>query len=192
MPLGRRRAQRLGQNGEAGELDGNFAGLGGEQRAVHADEIAEVEMLENVELLVAEDIFLRVNLDAPALVAHVNEHGLAHVAMRGDAAGERDFAAFGVMFARVLRRFPSGVNLFLNGSMPLARSAASLALRCSINEFVSSIKTGGRQVKHESGPESKKQNGLALPCGIYRCSNTAFRIHVSPRQTTPGLAKRKG
>src|SRR5690606_22180804 len=34
----------------------------------------------------------------------------------------------------------SGVNLFWNGSMPLARSAASLARRCSISEFVSSIR----------------------------------------------------
>ena len=42
---------------------------------LHADEIAEVEVRENVELFVAERIFLRVNLDAPALVAHVNEHG---------------------------------------------------------------------------------------------------------------------
>jgi hypothetical protein len=34
------------------------------------------------------------------------------------------------------------------------------------------------------GLESKKQSGLTLPCGIYRCSITAFRIHVSPLQTS--------
>jgi hypothetical protein len=45
--------------------------------------------------------------------------------------------------------------------MPFARKAMSLALRCSINEFVSSIKTGGGKVKHELGLESKKQSGLA-------------------------------
>ena len=72
-----------------------LAGLGAEQRARHADEIAEVEMLEDVELLVAQHILLRVNLDAPALVADVNEHGLAHVAMRGDAAGDAKPRAFG-------------------------------------------------------------------------------------------------
>ena len=60
---------------------------------------------ENMQMLVAEDIFLRVNLDPAALVADVNEHGLAHVAVRGDAAGERDFAAFGVIFARALAGF---------------------------------------------------------------------------------------
>ncbi len=58
-------------------------------------------MLENGKLLVAEDVFLRVDLHPPALVADVEEHGLAHVAVRGDASGERDFAAFGVLFARV-------------------------------------------------------------------------------------------
>ena len=103
----------------------------------------EVEMPEDVQLLVAEDIFLRINLDAPALVAHVNEHGFAHVAVRGDAAGDGDFAAFGVIASRASAHVSAGVNLFLNGSMPLARSAASLALRCSINEFVSSIRVGG-------------------------------------------------
>ncbi len=62
-------------------------------------------MLENVELLVAQDIFLRVSLDASALVADVNEHGLAHVAMRGDASGQRHFAAFNVIVARRLAGF---------------------------------------------------------------------------------------
>jgi hypothetical protein len=30
------------------------------------------------------------------------------------------------------------------------------------------------------GLESKKQSGLALPCGIYRCAITAFRIPCQP------------
>ncbi len=41
-----------------------------------------------------EGIFLRIDLDAPALVAHVNEHGLAHLAVRGDAPGDSDFGVF--------------------------------------------------------------------------------------------------
>ena len=99
VPLGGRRAQGLGKDDEAGELHGNFAGLGGEQRALDADEVAQVKVLENMKLFVAQNILLGVSLDAPALVADVNEHGLAHVAMRGDAPGERDFAAFGVIGA---------------------------------------------------------------------------------------------
>jgi hypothetical protein len=34
------------------------------------------------------------------------------------------------------------------------------------------------------GLESKKQSGLALPCGIYQYLIAAFRIHVSPLQTS--------
>ena len=50
-------------------------------------------------------IFLRVNLEPAALVAHVNEHGFAHFAVRGDAPGDGDFAAFGVIVARMLAGF---------------------------------------------------------------------------------------
>ncbi len=70
-----------------------------------ADEIAEVEVLEDVELVVAERLFLGVNLDAAALVLDVDEHALAHFAMGGDAAGEGDFAALGVMGAGVVAGF---------------------------------------------------------------------------------------
>ena len=52
-------------------------------------------MRKNIELLVAENIFLRVNLDASALIAHVNEHGFAHVAVRSDAPGHGHAMAFG-------------------------------------------------------------------------------------------------
>ncbi len=38
--LRRRRTQGLGENDEADELDGDFPGLGGEHRSVHADEVA--------------------------------------------------------------------------------------------------------------------------------------------------------
>ncbi len=51
-------------------------------------------MRENVELFVAQSVFLRVNLDASALVAHVNEHGFAHVAVRGDAASDGNLGVF--------------------------------------------------------------------------------------------------
>src|SRR4026208_1365509 len=51
-------------------------------------------MLEDVELLVAEGLFLRVNLDAPARVAHIHELAFAHVAMGGDAPGDFDVLAF--------------------------------------------------------------------------------------------------
>ncbi len=82
-------------------FDRNFAGLGREQMSTHADEIRQVEVREDVPLLVAQNIFLRIDLDAAALVAHVNEHALAHVAVRGDAAGHGYFAALGVILTRI-------------------------------------------------------------------------------------------
>ena len=102
VPFFRRRPQRLGENDEAiASLMEISPVLVVNNCSAHADEIAEVEVRENAPLLVAEDIFLRINLDAPALVAHVNEHGFAHVAVRGDASGDGDFAAFGVILPRV-------------------------------------------------------------------------------------------
>jgi hypothetical protein len=50
--------------------------------------------LKTCQLLVAQRILLRVNLDAPALIAHVHEDGFAHVAMRRDTAGDGDLRAF--------------------------------------------------------------------------------------------------
>ena len=106
VPFGWRRAQSLGKNHECGELDRNFTGFGGEHRAAHADEIAEVEVFEDIELFVAERLLLGVNLDpCTALratsVFDVNELALAHVAVRGDAPGQRDFAALGIIGARL-------------------------------------------------------------------------------------------
>ena len=103
--FGRRWPQGLGEDGEAGELDRDFTGLGGEQRAIRADEIAEIEVAEDVELFVTEDILLGIDLEAPGLIAHVDEHAFAHVAVRGDAAGDGHFAAFGVVIARPGDRF---------------------------------------------------------------------------------------
>src|SRR5205807_2342995 len=71
--------------------------------ALHADEIREVEVLEDVELLVAERLLLRVNLDAARSVLEVHELALAHVAMRGNAPGNFDVVAF-LQFARDIFR----------------------------------------------------------------------------------------
>ena len=108
MPFFGRRAERLGKNNKRGHLDGDFAGLGGEHGAVHADEIAEVEVFEDVELVVAERLFLRVNLDAAALVFDVDEDAFAHLAVGGDAAGEGDFAVLDVIGAGVVAGFGGG------------------------------------------------------------------------------------
>ncbi len=101
VPLLRRRAQRFGENHETGQPQADFARLGGEQGPARADEIRQVKTPEHVELFVAEHVFLGINLDAPALVLDVDEHAFAHIAMRGDAPGERDFAALDVIGPRL-------------------------------------------------------------------------------------------
>ena len=125
VPFRGRRAQRLGEDGEARKLDGNFAGLGGEQSAFDAHKIREVEVREDAERLVTKDIFLRVTLDAPALVAHIDEHGFAHVAVRGDAAGYGNLAALGVISARLGAGF-GGRELVLERVNALAAQGGEL------------------------------------------------------------------
>src|SRR5262245_17514286 len=56
-------------------------------------------MREDVPLLVTDDVLLRIDLDVSTLVAHIDEHALAHVAMRGDAPGDSDLTAFDVIGA---------------------------------------------------------------------------------------------
>jgi len=46
-------------------------------------------------------LFLRVNLDAPALVLEVEELAFAHVPVRRDAAGNGDLAVLGIIGARL-------------------------------------------------------------------------------------------
>jgi len=106
--------------------------------AFDADEVGEVEVDEDGPLVVAEDVFLGVDLHAAGLVADVDEHGLAHVAVGGDAAGDGDFAAFHVVFTGGVAGFGGG-ELVFEGVNALFAQGASLALRCSINELVSSI-----------------------------------------------------
>ena len=58
-------------------------------------------MLKDIELFIAKNVLLRINLDAAGLVLDVDEHALAHVAVRRHTPGEGDFAAFGVIRAGV-------------------------------------------------------------------------------------------
>ena len=130
VPLGGRRAEGLGEDGEGFELHARLVGLGAKERAGDADEIAEVEVFEDVELRVAEGLFLRVNLDASALIAHVDEDGFAHVAMRGDAAGDGDLRAFGeragVEAAAGFVAFAVGRELIAEGENVLGRERLEL------------------------------------------------------------------
>src|SRR5436190_11507363 len=100
VPLLGRRPEGFGQYDERGEFDRDFASFSGKQVAARADEITEVKVAEDIELFVAENILLCIDLQTPALVAHVNKHALAHVAMGGNAAGDCYLAPFDIVAAR--------------------------------------------------------------------------------------------
>ena len=102
VPFAGRRTQGLGEDDELGDLYARLARLGGEHLARHTDEVAEVEVLEDVELLVAQGLLLRVKLDAvvgPTATFEVEELALAHVAVGRDAPGQFNLIAF-LQFAR--------------------------------------------------------------------------------------------
>jgi hypothetical protein len=52
----------FGQDSKGGQSDGNFVRLSDKHRPAGANEIPKVEVTEDIELFVAEDIFLRINL----------------------------------------------------------------------------------------------------------------------------------
>src|SRR5439155_21680303 len=64
-----------------------LTGFGEETRSLEADEIAEVEQSKKIDQFGANFLRVNVNLNAPSRVAKIEKVALAHVAMRGDAAG---------------------------------------------------------------------------------------------------------
>ena len=64
------------------------------------NEITEIQMTKYFELLIAQNVLLRVHLQTPGLVAHVNEHALTHVPVSGDPPGNSNLAPFHVVGAR--------------------------------------------------------------------------------------------
>ena len=99
VPLGRERAERLADNGERLGLERDLLRARGEHRSFHAKEIAEIEFLQHLERLLAEGVFLRVNLHTVGAVADVEKDAFAHRAKRSHTAGQGDLAAFLVVFA---------------------------------------------------------------------------------------------
>ena len=90
MELVRRRAQRLGQHGEVLDLHRQLAAARLEHAPVDADQVAEVEVEQPLVLLGAEDVDLRLDLDAAGAVLEVEERHLALAAAGHEAPGEAD------------------------------------------------------------------------------------------------------
>ncbi len=87
VPLLRKRQQVLGQERDLVDVNRQFVGLGAEQVSAHADVVADIEQLEQLEALFADRVLLDVELQPLALLLQVDEGGLAHGANGDQAAG---------------------------------------------------------------------------------------------------------
>ena len=83
----RHRPQRLRDHPPGDHAHGDLAGARPEQRPGHLQEIAQVDEVEVGE--VGECVAAEVHLDAAAGIAQIQERGLAHDALGGDAPDDR-------------------------------------------------------------------------------------------------------
>ena len=90
VPLVGQRADRLGQQLEVGDLDGDLAGACCHHRAGCADPVAAVERFDVGELVVTDDRLGDEQLDVDAAVGDGEEDELAGVALEHHATGDRD------------------------------------------------------------------------------------------------------
>jgi len=84
-----KRPQRFSENLEALHADCRFPGARAEQGPRNSDYVAKVEVLEDAEAPVSKLILAEVELDAPARICEMREHGLAMSPPCNDAAGDR-------------------------------------------------------------------------------------------------------
>ena len=87
LPEGKR-PQRLGEQLERLDVHGRLAGPRAEQVAAHSDDVAEIQMLEVSESLLAEIVAPEVELHAPTHVGEVRERRLALRAPTHDPSGD--------------------------------------------------------------------------------------------------------
>ncbi len=93
VELLRQGSQGLGQQGQFFGMDGNLAGLGLENKALDADDIADIHLLETLVGILTDLVACDIDLDAAVPVLDVAERGLAHDALEHHAAGDGDILA---------------------------------------------------------------------------------------------------
>src|SRR4029077_220790 len=95
MSFFRQWPQRLGEQLECLSFYCRFATFGDKTCPFHANEIAYIEQPKKVEQFRANLLGVNVNLNPTGDVSQIEKMAFAHVAMRGDAAGDTsDFIFF--------------------------------------------------------------------------------------------------
>ncbi|KAG0505260.1 MAG: hypothetical protein Udaeo_14120 [Candidatus Udaeobacter sp.] len=95
MPFFRQRPQRLGEQLECLGFYCRFAAFGDKTCSFHANEIANVQQTKKLEQFRTNLPCVDVDLNSARDVTQVEKVAFAHVAMRGDAAGDTsDFIFF--------------------------------------------------------------------------------------------------
>ena len=90
VPLFRQGQQGLGKHGDLCCVNGNFALAGAEYEALHADNIADVPLLEFLEIFLADVVHADVYLNAVSRIPHVNEVCTSHIPPAHNASGNGD------------------------------------------------------------------------------------------------------
>jgi len=95
VPLAGRRTQGLPERGEGLNLHAGLAHAGDEKGAFNADEISQIQELEDFGRIVTEHLGLNPKLDPAADIAQVKELTLTHVTVGRDAARQTNTGALG-------------------------------------------------------------------------------------------------
>ena len=94
VELFRQGQKALAQQDILPHVDGNFPPAGAEHKALDADDVADVQLLEPLISLGTQLVDLGVDLDLALLVLDVAEGRLAHVPLGHDAAGDGHILVF--------------------------------------------------------------------------------------------------
>ncbi len=87
VPLFRQRQQRLGEETQGCRPQGEFTGLGTKRGAAGANDIADIDALEELKGFLADVVATDIDLGATAAVLQLNESGLAKITSGHDPAG---------------------------------------------------------------------------------------------------------
>ena len=93
VELLRQGRQGLGQKSEFFGVDGDLAGLGLEDKALDADDVADVHLFKSLVGILTDLVAGNIDLDAAVSVLDIAERGLAHDALEHHAAGDGDILA---------------------------------------------------------------------------------------------------